>query len=171
MNGITWLDFCALLVLFVLKNILNYGEQVLGPRSVLEKCCTKSWLSGPRLKTAEVRAVKTEGNIFQVRIDCVLVNNLFISPLRLSIFSRFLKGLAFLRLVCPIELLDIECALCHVTGVQFDRKICPYKSAILWRQLFDWHEIGARILCLLFLWFVRTLKFKTLVIHSECFVS
>ena len=27
-------------------------------------------------------------------------------------------------------LLDIECALCHVTGVQFDRKICPYKSAI-----------------------------------------
>ena len=30
-----------------------------------------------------------------------------------------------------IELLDIECALCHVTGVQFARKICPYKSAIL----------------------------------------
>ena len=25
----------------------------------------------------------------------------------------------------------IECALCHVTGVQFDRNICPYKSAIL----------------------------------------
>ena len=31
----------------------------------------------------------------------------------------------------PIELLDIECALCHVTGVQFDKTICPYKSAIL----------------------------------------
>ena len=30
-----------------------------------------------------------------------------------------------------IELLDIECALCHVTGVQFDKNICPYKSAIL----------------------------------------
>ena len=30
-----------------------------------------------------------------------------------------------------IELLDIECALCHVTGVQFDKKIFPYKSAIL----------------------------------------
>ena len=30
-----------------------------------------------------------------------------------------------------IELLDIECALCHVTGVQFDKIICPYKSAIL----------------------------------------
>ena len=30
-----------------------------------------------------------------------------------------------------IELLDIECALCHVTGVQFDKQICPYKSAIL----------------------------------------
>ena len=29
------------------------------------------------------------------------------------------------------ELLDIECVLCHVTGVQFDRKFCPYKSAIL----------------------------------------
>ena len=28
-------------------------------------------------------------------------------------------------------LLDIECALCHVTAVQFDRKMCPYKSAIL----------------------------------------
>ena len=79
-----------------------------------------------------------------------------------------------------IELLDIECALCHVTGVQFDKTfalinppfwiffknyrlllhkmswgelILPYKSAILWRQFFDWHEIGARILCLLFLWF------------------
>ena len=24
-----------------------------------------------------------------------------------------------------IELLDIECALCHVTGIQFDKKICP----------------------------------------------
>ena len=34
-------------------------------------------------------------------------------------------------LVPIIELLDIECVLCHVTGVQFDRKICPYKSAIL----------------------------------------
>ena len=31
----------------------------------------------------------------------------------------------------PIELLDIECVLCHVTGVQFDRKMCPYKSGIL----------------------------------------
>ena len=31
----------------------------------------------------------------------------------------------------PIELLDIECALCHVTGVQFYKTICPYKSAIL----------------------------------------
>ena len=30
-----------------------------------------------------------------------------------------------------IELLHIECVLCHVTGVQFDRKICPCKSAIL----------------------------------------
>ena len=30
-----------------------------------------------------------------------------------------------------IELWDIECALCHVTGVQFDKKNCPYKSAIL----------------------------------------
>ena len=30
-----------------------------------------------------------------------------------------------------IELLDIECALCHVIGVQFDKTICPYKSAIL----------------------------------------
>ena len=30
-----------------------------------------------------------------------------------------------------IELLDVECALCHVTGVQFDQNICPYKSAIL----------------------------------------
>ena len=37
-----------------------------------------------------------------------------------------LKGL-----VASIELLDIECALCHVTGVQFDQKNCPYKSAIL----------------------------------------
>ena len=36
-----------------------------------------------------------------------------------------------LRYVCTIELLDIECVLCHVTGVQFDRKSCPYKSAIL----------------------------------------
>ena len=38
-----------------------------------------------------------------------------------------------LRTPCtyPIELLDIECALCHVTGVQFDKRICPYKSAIL----------------------------------------
>ena len=33
--------------------------------------------------------------------------------------------------VIIIELLDIECALCHVTGVQFDKNICPYKSAIL----------------------------------------
>ena len=24
---------------------------------------------------------------------------------------------------------------------------CPYKSPILWRQFFDWREIGARILC------------------------
>ena len=31
----------------------------------------------------------------------------------------------------PLELLDIECALCHVTGVQFDKTYCPYKSAIL----------------------------------------
>ena len=30
---------------------------------------------------------------------------------------------------------------------------CPYKSAILWRHIFDWHEIGARILYLLILWF------------------
>ena len=30
-----------------------------------------------------------------------------------------------------IELLDIECALCHMTGVQFDKNIRPYKSAIL----------------------------------------
>ena len=29
------------------------------------------------------------------------------------------------------RLLDIQCALCHVTGVQFDKKICTYKSAIL----------------------------------------
>ena len=33
--------------------------------------------------------------------------------------------------VVAIELLDIECVLCHVTGVQFDKKICPYKSTIL----------------------------------------
>ena len=33
--------------------------------------------------------------------------------------------------VRSIELLDIECALCHVIGVQFDNKKCPYKSAIL----------------------------------------
>ena len=36
-----------------------------------------------------------------------------------------------LWLAKSIELLDIECALCHVTGIQFDKKICPYKSAIL----------------------------------------
>ena len=30
-----------------------------------------------------------------------------------------------------MELLDIEYALCHVAGVQFHTKICPYKSAIL----------------------------------------
>ena len=36
-----------------------------------------------------------------------------------------------LSYVYTIELLDIECVLCHVTGVQFDRKSCPYKSAIL----------------------------------------
>ena len=33
--------------------------------------------------------------------------------------------------VYVIQLLDIECVLCHVTGVQFDRKSCPSKSAIL----------------------------------------
>jgi hypothetical protein len=32
------------------------------------------------------------------------------------------------------------------------RKSLPYKSAILWRQNFYWEKIGARILCLLFLW-------------------
>ena len=32
--------------------------------------------------------------------------------------------------VRTIELLHIECALCHVTGIQFDKKI-SYKSAIL----------------------------------------
>ena len=29
---------------------------------------------------------------------------------------------------------------------------CPYKFAILWRHVFNWHEIGARILDLLVLW-------------------
>ena len=33
--------------------------------------------------------------------------------------------------VCTIELLDIECALCHITGVHLTENICPYKSAIL----------------------------------------
>ena len=55
-----------------------------------------------------------------------------------------------------IELLDIECALCHVTGVQFDKQICPYKSAILdFLQKLPFaflltRDIGARILCLIF---------------------
>ena len=43
--------------------------------------------------------------------------------------NRF-KRRSFVK-VRPIELLDIECTLCHVTGVQFDKNICPYKSAIL----------------------------------------
>ena len=29
-----------------------------------------------------------------------------------------------------LELFDIECALCHVTGVQFDKKMRHYESAI-----------------------------------------
>ncbi len=37
------------------------------------------------------------------------------------------------------------------TGVWTEWK-CPFECAILWRQIFDWEKIGARILCLLFLW-------------------
>ena len=36
-----------------------------------------------------------------------------------------------IKWVDDIELLDIECVLCYVTGVHFDKTICPYKSAIL----------------------------------------
>ena len=31
-----------------------------------------------------------------------------------------------------------------------------FELAILWRQFFDWQEIGARILCLLFIWIYQT---------------
>ena len=83
-----------------------------------------------------------------------------------------------------------------MTGVQFDKIICPYKStildfrqknrlllhkmswgelifcpykpAILWRQLFDWHEIGARILCLLFLWIRITWHARESKTQSVC---
>ena len=33
--------------------------------------------------------------------------------------------------IYAIELLDIECAPCHVTEVQFDKTNCPYKSVTL----------------------------------------
>ena len=33
---------------------------------------------------------------------------------------------------------------------------CPYKFGILWRHIFDWHEIGTRILNLLILWVKQT---------------
>ena len=47
------------------------------------------------------------------------------------------KNIGLLRFGWPSEtdihriIRYIECALCHVIGVQFDRKMCPYKSAIL----------------------------------------
>ena len=41
-----------------------------------------------------------------------------------------IKSYEILLVYC-IELLDIECALWHVAGVQFYKNICAYKSAIL----------------------------------------
>ena len=87
--------------------------------------------------------------------------------------------------------LHIECALRHVTGIQFDKKMCPYKSAILdfLQKLpfaFAQNVLGranfalinppfcgdnfltdtrARILCLIFLWVVVTTKTR---IHCKC---
>jgi hypothetical protein len=34
----------------------------------------------------------------------------------------------------------------------WDQPKCPYKSAILWRQIFHCEKIGVRILYVLFLW-------------------
>ena len=66
-----------------------------------------------------------------------------------------------------IELLDMECTLCHVMGSNLTKQFAildslqklplAFAQNVLDRAnfaliTFDCHEIGARILCLLFLW-------------------
>ena len=64
--------------------------------------------------------------------------------------SRHFQTLMQLKWGVPIELLDIDArALSNMSGVQYNKKIYPYKSAILWRQFFDLHEIRARILSII----------------------
>ena len=76
-----------------------------------------------------------------------------------------------------IEIIDIECVLHHESCLHFlpfqirhiefgeewemrempclrslRRVKMPFEIRHFWRQIFDWEEIGVRILCLLFLW-------------------
>jgi hypothetical protein len=72
-----------------------------------------------------------------------------------------------------IQVIEVSVSSLYISSLcsgDWDQPKCPFQCAILWRQIFYWEKIGARILCLLFRWLTCTVARERTNIHANVFL-
>jgi hypothetical protein len=87
---------------------------------------------------------------------------------------KILRGAWNLRGTCDtrIQVIEVSVSSLYISSLcsgVWDQPKFPFQCAILWRQIFYWEKIGARILCLLFRWLTCTVARERTNIRANVF--